>query len=267
MRVVVTGAAGGIGGELCERLAPDHEVLALDRDAERLERVAGHERVRPVTVDLRDGVAVRDRLAEVDPDAVVSAVGWYELGALEDCSPAELREHLEVNLLGVHTVVHATLPALRERSGRLVVVGSIVGSVPLPHHGAYSASKAGLDGYTTALRRELAPRDVSVSLVEPGPVRTGLNRRAAEAVTRRTGSDYDEQYRAFEGYAPESTTTGAVADRVMRALTAESPRARYRVGGRARLLPRLDALCPDRLFDRIVRAGLPSGLLGRLIDR
>jgi short-subunit dehydrogenase len=266
MRVLVTGVAGGIGRRVARLLLDaDHDVIGVDRDANGLESVP--QGVETMTLDLGDDDAVADALDSLAVDVVVSAVGWYELGALEDCPPAALREHLESNLVAVHSVVHALLPTLRQRDGRVVVVGSMAGAVPLPYHGPYGAAKAGLAGYTAALRREVEPRGVKVALVEPGPARTGFNERAAEAVAGRERSAYAERYRAFEGYSPDATDPEVVAETIVEAVQAERPNTRYRVGTRARLLPLLLAVLPDRLGDRIVRSGTPGGLLYRLIDR
>ncbi len=259
MRVVVTGAAGAIGRRIVGQLTDQNvSVLALDKRPIDLP-------VETRVVDLTDAAAVEEILNGCQIDAVVTAAGWYAIGAVEDCSPAEFREHLEANLVTAHTVVHAALPSVRRQTGRIVVVGSIVGSVPLPYHGAYSAAKAGLDGYATALRRELRSRDVSVSLVEPGPTRTGLNEQAA--ADRPEGGPYAAAYEQFRKYAPESVAPEQVANAAVTALTADRPRARYRVGRRARWLPRVASLLPTPIADRLVAAGLPGGVLGRLIDR
>ena len=262
MDIVVAGAAGGIGSRVTNRLLrQDHSVVGLDRRrADIPEDAEAH------GIDLTDETAVQTAVAGRDIDAVVTAAGWYEVGALEECPPSAFRRHLEANLVTAHTVVHAGLPAVRRRRGRVVLVGSTVGSVALPYHGAYSAAKSGLHGYADALRRELSPRGVDIALVEPGPTRTGLNERAA-----RSGEDgespYEAVYEQFRGYSPQSVTPAQVADSVVTAVTVDSPRARYRVGQRARWLPRLEGVLPTGLFDRLVRSGLPGGLLGRLVDR
>ncbi len=310
MHVLVTGAAGGIGGGVARTLAAaGHEVIGVDRDGDGLDALP--EAVETHVLDLREADAVLDLLADRPLDRVVSCVGGYEIAALEDTTVESFRDQLDTNLTTVHTVVRATLPSLRERDGRLVVVGSMLGTVSLPYHGAYSAAKAGLRGYVDSLRREVEPRGVTVAFVEPGPVPTGFNERAApeigsvpesNTVARSGGTDggvavadaadgfddavdspdgvaaeerprtvaespYRDAYRAFADYAPAASDVETVVERVVVAATTDRPRARYRVSRRATWLPRLAAVLPDRLYDRLIRAGLPGGLLGRLIDR
>ncbi len=270
MRVLVTGAAGGIGGGVARTLsAAGHAVTGVDLDASGLDELPDGIETR--ALDLRDGDAVEAYLADRPFDRVVSCVGGYEIAAIEDTSVESFRCQLDTNLTAVHTVVRATLPSIRERGGRIVVVGSMLGSVPLPYHGAYSAAKAGLRGYVDALRRETEPRGATVALVEPGPVRTGFNERAAAearaSAERDPSGPYADDYRAFEGYAPAASDVESVVECVVVAVTSDRPRTRYRVSRRAKWLPRIGALLPDRLHDRLIRAGLPGGLLGRLIDR
>ncbi|EMA65577.1 SDR family NAD(P)-dependent oxidoreductase [Halorubrum kocurii] len=271
MRVLVTGAAGGIGGGVARTLAAaGHDVMGIDRDAAGLAALS--ESVSTHTLDLRDGDAVEALLADREFDCVVSCVGGYEIASVEDTTVDSFRRQLDTNLTAVHTVVGAALPTIRARGGRIVVVGSMVGSTALPYHGAYSAAKAGLRGYVDALRREVEPRGATVAFVEPGPVPTGFNERAAAGVTERNADadpdgPYADAYRAFEGYAPAATDLETVVERVVVAATTDRPRAVYRVSRRARWLPRVAAVLPDRLFDRLIRAGLPGGVLGRLIDR
>lgn len=277
MRIVLTGAAGGIGRRVAKRLVDGgHDIVALDRNETGLNALPDVVDTR--VVDLTDSDATAVALEGVAPDAVVTCAGWYALGALEDCPPDRFRDHLDANLGAVHSAVHPLLPTLRARKGRVVLVGSMVGSVPLPFHGGYSAAKAGLAGYADVLRRELAEHGVDVSLVEPGPTATGLNERAADSLVstgeRRSSARDDAEenpyataYRAFDAYAPQAVAPERVAKRIVTATTTPDPRAKYRVSTRARWLPLLGVVLPTAVFDRIIRAGMPDGWLGRWIDR
>ena len=86
----------------------------------------------------------------------------------------QLRQQLEINLIGQVAVTQAFLPALRRARGRIVNVSSIGGRVALPLAGAYNASKFGLEGMSDSLRRELRSQGVDVILIEPGGVKTPI---------------------------------------------------------------------------------------------
>ncbi len=268
MRVCYSGAAGGIGRATVRRLLEcGHEVLALDVDAAGLEALPEAAEIHSVDVTDADRVAAILKGAGID--AVVAGAGWYELAALEDLPADSLARHLGTNVVGTHTVVRASLPQLRARQGRIVILGSVLGRVALPYHGGYAAAKHALVGYADTLRREVGPRGVDVSLVEPGPVRTGFNERAADALADRSESAYVDAYRPFLDRPSQPAATGVepVADAIVRAVEADRPRSRYRVSRRARWLPWLQTALPDRLVDRLVRSGIPGGLLSRLVDR
>jgi NAD(P)-dependent dehydrogenase (short-subunit alcohol dehydrogenase family) len=159
------------------------------------------------------------------------------------------------------------LPALRAARGRIVFVSSVGGRVALPFTGAYHASKFGIEAVGDVFRQELAPWGIRVSLVEPGSVATPIwdkGEREADEIEKRSSDrqrelygDRIEAYRrtvrrtAERGIEPEN-----VAKSIERALTSSRPRTRYLVGADAAVQARLRALLPDRLFDRLVAAGL-----------
>src|SRR5262249_56394675 len=100
--------------------------------------------------------------------------GGYELaGALEELSFEEARAQFETNFFGVVRVVNAVLPTMRRQTqGRIVNVGSLAGLSAIPFLGFYSASKSALQGYTEALRHELKPFNIHVSLAAPAFLNT-----------------------------------------------------------------------------------------------
>jgi short-subunit dehydrogenase len=196
---VITGAAGGIGAALALELAARRPVLVLiDIDAEGLERVAGLAResgAREVTtyvLDLGDGGDRRDLAAEIasrfgGADLLINNAGVTLTGTFEENSLADVDWLLEINLHAVLRMTKAFLPQLLARPGsHLVNVSSLFGLIAPPGQVAYATSKFAVRGFTEALRNELEPRGVGVTVVHPGGIRTNIAIHA-----RHSGPDPD----------------------------------------------------------------------------
>jgi NAD(P)-dependent dehydrogenase (short-subunit alcohol dehydrogenase family) len=214
---------------------------------------------RELLLDVTDGERVarlRDEIADLD--ALVDNAGVAVAGPLEFLPPDELQRQLDVNVVGQLRVTQALLPALRRRSGRIVLIGSIAGRSSLPFLGAYAMSKFALEAMADALRVELAPWRMHVAIVEPGTIDTPIWRKpqrrvedfppeAAELYGRRV-----EQFRRLAAErAGRAAPVATVADAVEHALTAGKPRTRYLVGPDAKRRARVQKL-PDRLRDRVL---------------
>lgn len=183
--VVITGASSGIGEATAYALAKRSWRLVLGaRREDRLREVA--DRAASVSnlpalyqrCDVREPADV-DRLIQLALDnfgridVVVCNAGKGLYGRIEDTSAAAFRDVIDTNLLGTHNTLHAAIPVMRrQRGGRLVIVGSIVGKVSWPYHGPYAATKFGLTALAQTLRSELAGSGIHVSLVLPVNTRT-----------------------------------------------------------------------------------------------
>jgi len=158
----VTGTSRGLGLELVKQLLQRGDsVAATTRSAERLltaldDRV-DTSRLLPLTVDLRDEAAVRQAVHETTErfgglDGVVNNAGYGFLAAVEETSDREVRNMLDVQVIGVWNVLRATLPILREqRSGHIVNVSSVLGLTAVPGWALYCAGKFALEGLSEAL--------------------------------------------------------------------------------------------------------------------
>src|SRR5581483_8852978 len=105
--------------------------------------------------------------------ALINNAGYGLPGAVEELSIGDLRAQLETNVIGLVAVTRAFVPRMRERrSGRIINVGSVAGRVTFPLFGAYHASKYAVEALSDALRNELAPFGLHVSIIEPGPIRS-----------------------------------------------------------------------------------------------
>jgi NAD(P)-dependent dehydrogenase (short-subunit alcohol dehydrogenase family) len=277
---VVTGASTGIGRATALRLArAGHEVFAgvrRDADAESL-RAEGLAGVRPVRLDVTDAASIRATAEEVTGAVqgrglagLVNNAGVTTGGPLEYVDLAELRRVLEVNTIGPVAVTQAFLPLVRAGRGRIVFVTSIGGIFAAPIIGPYAASKHALEAIGDALRVELRPWGIGVSIVEPGAVATEIfakSRTLADEIISGIGPEARERYEAaaravvdrFNGFERSAIPADRVAERIEHALLARRPRARYLVGADARVLAFLSRIVPtpwrDALVERVF--GLP----------
>lgn len=179
----VTGTSRGLGLELVTQLLQrGDQVAATTRSSERL-LSALRDRVDtsgllPLTVDLRADEDVRRAVRETTTrfsglDVVVNNAGYGFLAAVEETSVSEVRDLLDVQVVGVWNVLRATLPILRQqKSGHIVNVSSILGLTAFPGWGLYCAGKFALEGLSEALAAEVADLDIHVTIVEPGYFRT-----------------------------------------------------------------------------------------------
>jgi NAD(P)-dependent dehydrogenase (short-subunit alcohol dehydrogenase family) len=270
--VLITGASSGIGEATAHRLArAGWRVFAgvrADADGERL-RAAGGEQLVPVTIDVTEPAtiaAVAEALGDEPLDGLVNNAGTALAMPLEFLPLDQLRRQLEVNLVGQVAVTQALLPNLRSARGRIVNVGSIAGRSSLPFLGAYAASKHALEAVTDALRVEVRPFGISVTVIEPGTIATPIWRKGGERfeelaaqMPEELGQLYGKRMESFRDAASAAGLRAEPADKVAivveRALTTERPRARYVVGRDARrraLVELLPAGLRDRVYERVL---------------
>ncbi len=173
----ITGTSRGFGREFARAaLGRGDRVVATARDTGSLDDLADEfgDAVLPLALDVTDRAAAS---AAVDAaverfgrlDVVVNNAGYGLFGAVEEITPEQLRDQLEVNLFGVLHVTQAVLPVLREQgSGHIVQISTIGGVAAFPNLGGYHASKWALEGLTESLAQEVAGFGIKVTLVEPG---------------------------------------------------------------------------------------------------
>lgn len=179
---VVAGASRGIGREVAARLVEaGARVVMVARGEEALchaaERVGG----QPIAADVSrpedaDRVARAARaLLDGPPEVLVNSTGGFVLAPVAETAPAAFGDMLAGNLWAPFLMIRALLPDMLDRgSGHIVTLGSVAGRVPLPHNGAYGASKFGLRGLHEVLSLETRGTGVRTTLVEPAATDTAL---------------------------------------------------------------------------------------------
>jgi NAD(P)-dependent dehydrogenase (short-subunit alcohol dehydrogenase family) len=177
----ITGATSGFGLELARAvLARGERAVLAGRRADRLQALAAAhtERALPIAFDVTDAVAreaaVARALAQFGRiDVLANIAGRGSLGAVEEFAPEQLREQLDLNFFAAAELTRAILPTMRAQgSGHILNLTSVGGLVAIGGFGAYCAAKFALEGWSEALRDEVAPLGIRVTIVEPGAFRT-----------------------------------------------------------------------------------------------
>jgi NAD(P)-dependent dehydrogenase (short-subunit alcohol dehydrogenase family) len=286
--ILITGTSTGIG-RACALLLDKrgYRVFAGVRrveDAESLRKEAS-DRLTPVILDITDPRQIADARALIERSvgplnglaALINNAGVMIPGALEYLPLDDFRRQLEVNLVGQIAVTQAFLPLIRKGRGRIINISSANGHFALPFMAGYAASKFALEAVTDALRRELRPWRIPVSVIAPGTVETAMWDRAKVA----TDASYAElppiakqlYERDFAAMTDLMFKKGrgcaypveALAELALTVVQAKRPRARYRRGPGSTMAT-FGSYLPKRIADwvvaKVMRNQLPSKVLG-----
>ena len=247
--VIISGAASGIGLELCRLFARRGASVGLiDRDGTKLEEFAD-ELLRAGTrcavsiVDVRDreqvGRAVQEIVGALGPaDILIPCAGVCRASTVDDLKIAEREEIVRINFLGMIYVVEAVLPTmLQRRSGHIVGISSMAGLRGIPFEPAYSASKAAVAAYLESLRSELRQRGIAVTTVFAGYVQTPL----LDEINGLRGADMSRG-RALTASAAAATIVTAIDRR----------RSYIYLPWAIGFSARMSRLMPPRLYDRVM---------------
>ena len=271
--VIITGASTGIG-EACalhlDKLG--YRVFAGIRkaaDGESLRQRASA-RLVPVRLDISDETEVEQAARNITEAlgggklvGLVNNAGIVVGGALEFLPLDALRRQFEVNVIGQIAVTQAFLPSLRQARGRIVNISSVSGLISSPFTGAYAASKFALEALMDALRMELRPWKIHVSMVEPGFIQTPILEKSLsreEAMRAQLPAEALQLYGAsmravrdaIEREGAQAAPTDVVVKAVVHALTARRPRTRYVVGANSGFQISLARALPDRWRDALI---------------
>jgi NAD(P)-dependent dehydrogenase (short-subunit alcohol dehydrogenase family) len=273
--VLVTGCASGIGKATAERLQRRGD-LQVWASARREDQLADLARLgcRTIALDVaneasRAAAIERIQASSGGVDWLVNNAGYSQSGAVEAVSMADWQRQFDTNVFGLVRMCQLVLPGMRaKKAGRIINVGSMGGTLTFPGGGAYHASKYAVEAISDALRFEVRGFGVRVSLIQPGLIRTGFAGAVAhnlaqptpespyagftEAVAKATHDVYESGPLARFGGDPDD-----VAVVIERALTAASPKARYRVTASAHLMMTQRQLMPDWAWDAFLATSFP----------
>ncbi len=258
--IVITGASTGIGKAtalLLDKLG--FKVIAgvrKEADGQALKKEAS-DKLRPIFLDVTDGDSIAAAVDTVAKETggelygLVNNAGLSLNGPLELVPVSQIKQLMDVNVLGLLAVTQAFLPLLRQSQGRIINISSGHGLLAVPDKSVYAASKFAVQAITDSLRVELRPFDVSVSSIVVGKVDTAVLGKiiadrdkmieAAPAEVVKLYSPiiefFDKEVKGLPGIP--AIEVGKV---VAQALTTEKPKAQYLIGPGAKKMKNLARL-------------------------
>ncbi|BAU31165.1 oxidoreductase [Microcella alkaliphila] len=263
---LVTGASSGIGEATVERLLAQGFIVYAG--ARRIERMSGIEQrgAHTLSLDVTDDASMTDAVAQILQernriDVLVNNAGYGSYGSVEEVPLEEARRQFEVNVFGLARLTQLVLPAMRERrSGRIINVSSIGGRIYEPLGAWYHATKFAVEGMSDSLRLEVAPFGIDVTIIQPGPIRTEWNTIARDSMVTVSGkgpyADIARRMRATYEKIDGGRSAGTpeqVAEAIVRAATARTPKTREAVPASAKTIVGARRLLSDRAMDRLMK--------------
>ncbi|MBL8497271.1 short-chain dehydrogenase [Nitrosomonas sp. JL21] len=264
--ILITGCSSGIGHCVAKGLhARGYRVFATARKRESVQALLA-EGLESFQLNLTDSNSINFAFEEVmrrtqgELYALFNNGAFGLPGAVEDLSRDALRAQFETNVFGWQELTNLVLPVMRRQGyGRIIQNSSVLGFVALPFRGAYNASKYAIEGLSDTLRLELQGSNIHVSLIEPGPIASQFRMNAVKALSKYidiTNSFHHERYQGVlnrlnkPGPAvPFTLPPEAVLERVIHALEASRPQARYYVTFPTHLFGILKRILSTRALD------------------
>jgi len=274
--ILITGCSTGIGYCVAKGLqARGYRVFATARRTESVEAL-NNEGLESLQLDLDDSESIRAAVTEIlertggELYALFNNGAYGIPGAVEDLSRDTLRTQFETNVFGWQELTNLIIPVMRRQGyGRIIQNSSVLGFVAMPFRGAYNASKFAIEGLSDTLRLELADTDIHISLVEPGPILSQFRATGVKMLEKHIdieNSIHRERYKSVlkrlkkEGPAvPFTLPPEAVLKKVIIALEARRPKARYYVTFPTYLFGYLKRFLPDRMMDKMLAAAGGAG--------
>ena len=270
--IVVTGVSSGIGYDVARYLTEQGFYIfgsvRTQTDADRTIKDFG-DRFTPLIFDVEDPEGVKNAVDDVKATvgdtglkALVNNAGITVFGPLVHLSIEEFRHQLDVNVVGVLSVIQAFLPLLGtdnnnvQAPGRIINISSVSGKIAFPFLGAYAASKHALEAISDSLRRELELYGIDVILIEPGNTVTPIMEKTKEQFIRfqKTyyGSILEDAVPIFEDLLKSAMPVEVVSQLIHKVITSKTPKVRYPLPNKWLSGWYLLRFLPTRTVDRLL---------------
>jgi NAD(P)-dependent dehydrogenase (short-subunit alcohol dehydrogenase family) len=259
--ILITGVSSGFGCAIAKALATkDYRVFGTVRSP----RTQIADGFTTLPLDVTQDESVQACVSQVIRaagriDALINNAGMGIAGAIEDTSAAEAQLQFDTNFFGLHRVCRAVLPHMRaQRAGSIINMSSLAGRISVPFQGFYSATKFAIEAYTEALRMEVRPFGITVSMIEPGDFATSFttNRRMTQEM-QPASPYYEPATRAIATMARDeqgNKDLSPVIAAVETILRSRRPALRYpRANAVQRIFNSLRPFLPQILSEYLIR--------------
>ena len=234
--ILITGASSGFGLLIASKLHESgFQVIGTSRNPEKHQKLVPF-KLLPLDIDDDNSIKAfsRQLFTHITQlDVLINNAGFYLAGLAEETTIEQGRKQLETNFWGTVKLTNELLPYFRkQRFGKIITVGSIVGLISLPGGAYYAASKHALEGYFKALRFELNEFNIKVCMVEPMGFKTNIVSNSMVAENKI--SDYDVYRKKLEAYTKDIFAKSAeptpVIDTVIKLVREKDPKFNHPIG-------------------------------------
>ena len=268
--VLITGASSGFGKDVAVKLLEKgYTVFVAARNTDKmkpLHAAGAHLLKMDVTSDEEVRAEVEEIIKEYGRiDVLFNNAGYGNFGVIEDIPMNDVEYQFNVNVLGAIRVIKAVLPYMRRhRYGRIINTSSVVGRVSMPCGGYYSATKYSIEAISDALRIETKGFGIKVSIIEPGPVKTGFEKVVFDKLDSVNISEdykplqesFNKVFRKMYSNAPGTEST---VKAVLHAIESKHPKIRYRTTPSSKMMVFLKNITSARIFDWCMERTLSAG--------
>lgn len=260
--ILITGASSGIGKSTAEYFFKNgYKVFGTSRKANYTKKENGSGFLEMIPLDVTNEESAENAINYIVKkmnriDILINNAGFGIAGAIEDTSIEEAKRQLETNFFGTMRMINKVLPIMRKQmNGRIINLSSVAGVISIPYQSMYSVSKYSIEALTEALRIEVKPFNIKVSMVEPGDTKTGFTdkrmvvKNAKNSIYNKTFTksvqtmEHDER----NGVSPEKVTKV-----IVKLVNKKNPPIRSAVGFSYKAICFCKKILPARFFEFVV---------------
>ncbi|MCF2141583.1 MAG: SDR family oxidoreductase [Candidatus Lokiarchaeota archaeon] len=258
LKVLITGASGGIGNAIAKKLAQSpekYEVYGTSRFPKKIPQELHIPNLKFYSLDLTQASSIESLLKKLPKvDILINNAGCSHNGPVEEIPMERVREYFELNFFGLVSLIRGYLPSMRTQEfGYIINVSSIASLSPVPFSSFYAASKAAVNALTFGLANEIHNFGIKAIVVAPFEIKTDLpqdfqTKKSSQYYSASKAVKNSRDHGLLHGPSPE-----VVAEAIWKILHSRNPKLFYPVGKNAKIKYFLIKHLPRRIISNQTR--------------